>query len=247
LVGANGEVSVKDAIYRCAGAMPRDNRQKDQINRFATSLTPSIHGYTRTEGDNLLGHVFLTPKEGRQPVYRVANPNQAGGYAWEFQNPPAKEYNAADYVVGIEARDALLAKGWRDDGVAFYVPEAGTKSIYRREYATDKLSVFYADGPEQAAHEGAGGEGGERFKVLDQAAEGTVPLYRVFYSYWSDHDILVAGEANQKRALFQGNIPITSLTWSGLKEESTLVIEALDAGCPWPGGFILRSSSMTLV
>jgi hypothetical protein len=238
LVGDDGQVSVKDAIYRCAGAMPRDNRQKDQINRFATSLTPSIHGYTRTEADNLLGHVFLTPKEGRQPVYRVANPNQAGGYAWEFQNPPAKEYNAADYVVGTEARDALLAKGWRDDGVVFYVTESGTKSIFRREYAADRLSVFYTDGAEQQAHEGAGGEGGERFKVLDQAAEGSVPLYRVFYSYWSDHDILVAGDANQKRALFQGNIPITSLTWSGIGEETTLVIEALDAGCPWPGGFI---------
>lgn len=238
LVGDNGEVTVKDAIYRCGGAMPRDNRQKDQINRFNTSLTPTIHGYTRTEGDNLLGHVFLTPKEGRQAVYRVANPNQAGGYAWEFQNPPAKEYNAADYVVGTEARDALIAKGWRDDGVAFYVAESGTKSIYRREYSANKLSVFYPDGPEQKANEGAGGEGGERFKVLGDAAEGSVPLYRVFYSYWSDHDILVAGDANQKRALFQGNIPITQLTWSGIGEETTLVVEALDSGCPWPGGFI---------
>lgn len=237
LVGENGEVSIADAVYRCAGAMPRENRERDQLNRFGTSLTPTIHGYVRTEADNLLGHVFLTPKEGREPVYRVANPNEAGGYAWEFQNPPAKEYNGADYVVGAAARDALIAQGWRDDGIAFYVPTDGTKSIYRRGFP-ERLSVFYSDGAEKDAHEGQEGEGGERFKVLAEAADGSVPLYRIFYSYWSDHDVLVAGDANRQRALYQGNIPITSLTWSGLKEETTLVVEALDVGCPWPGGFL---------
>jgi len=243
LVGDEGQVSVKDAVYRCAGSMPRDNRQRDQINRFNTSLTPTIHGYVRKESDNILGYVFMTPKEGRQPVYRLANPDQLGGYAWEFQNPPAKEYNAGDYVVGTDARDELINKGWRDDGIAFYIAEDGNKSIYRREYADAKLSVFYTDdGGEKAANEGAGGEGGERFKVLDKQAEGSVPLYRIFYSYWYDHDILVAGDANQKRVLYQGNIPITSLVWPGIGDDTTLVVEALDAGCPWPGGFIGTAS-----
>jgi hypothetical protein len=238
LVGDDGQVSVKDAVYRCGGAMPRDNRMVDAIMRFDHSLTPNIGGYTRKDEDNLLGYVFLTPKEDRETVYRVANPEHPGGFAWEYQNPPAKEYNGADYVVGTAARDALLEKGWRDDGIAFYVAKDGAKPIYRREFADKRLSVFYADGAEKTAFEGQGGEGGERFKVLAEPVDGSVPLYRIFYEWASDHDILAAGEANKARTLTQGNLPSTSLMWPGLKGETTLVIEALDAGCPWPGGFV---------
>jgi hypothetical protein len=237
LVGENGEVSVKDGVYRCGGAMPRDNRMSDDIKAFDSSLTPTLHGYKRKESESVLGHVFLTPKEDREPVYRVANPNQPGGFAWETGSPPAKEYNGADYVVGTAARDARLAEGWRDDGIAFYIAKTGTKTVYRGEFA-DRLSVFYTDGAEAEAHEGAEGEKGERFKVLAEPTEGSVPLYRIFYAYYSDHDVLAAGNANRDRTLYQGNIPVTSLTWSGLKGETTLVVEALDAGCPWPGGFL---------
>lgn len=237
LVGDNGEVSVKDGVYRCGGAMPRDDRMNDDIKAFDASLTPTIHGYTRKEDESVLGYVFLTPKDDREPVYRVANPNQPGGFAWETGSPPAKEYNGAEYVVGTEARDALLAEGFRDDGIAFYTAKEASKSVYRGEFP-NRLSVFYTEGAEAKAHEGAGGETAERFKILAEPTDDSVPLYRIFYAYYSDHDILAAGNANRDRTLRQGNLPITSLTWSGLKEETTLVIEALDTGCPWPGGFL---------
>lgn len=238
LVGQNGEVAVRDAIYRCGGAMPRADRAADGINRLDSSLAGSVQGYQRKESESLLGHVFLTPGADRVPIYRVANPNSVGGYTWEYDAPPTKDHNGADYVQGPEARDALLAQGWRDDGIAFYAPVEGGASVYRSEYEDNGLVAFYTDGPEKDARDGDGSKGGPRFKILEDAAEGSVPLYRIHYSYNNDHDNLAAGEANRDRVLNQGNIPITSLTWSGLSGETTLVIEALDQGCPFPGGYI---------
>lgn len=243
LVGPNGEVAVRDAVYRCGGAVPRFNRAHDDINRLPLSLEGNVEGYNRTEAESVLGHVYLTPGAGRTPIYRVANPNSIGGYTWEYNAPPAQEFNGADYVAGAEARDALVAKGWRDDGVVFYAPADGDKAVYRSEYESNGFVLFYADGPEHDKRAGDGSEGGERFKVLADAADGTVPLYRIYYSYHHDHDNLAAGEANRDRVLNQGNFPINSLTWPGLKGSTTLVIEALDQGCPFPGGYIGATSA----
>lgn len=38
--------------------------------------------------------------------------------------------------------------------------------------------------------------------------------------------------------LHQGKTPVTSVTWPGLTGDTTLVIEALDGGCPFAGAFI---------
>ena len=240
LVGPNGEVAVRNAVYRCGGALPREDRRTDGINRFDVSLAGNVQGYTRTESEALLGYVFLSPGTGRVPIYRVANPNSIGGYTWEYDAPPAKEFNGADYVQGTDERDALLAKGWRDDGIAFYISSDGTRSVYRREYASNGFVVFYIDGPEKTARDAQtdASEAGERFKILASAADGAVPLSRVLYSYNNDHDILAAGDVNRDRVLYQGNIPITSLSWPGLKGSTTLVLEALDKGCPFPGGYV---------
>jgi hypothetical protein len=238
LVGTNGEVVVRDAIYRCGGAHPRDNRQTDAINGFDMTFTANVGGYTRSESEAVLGHVYLTPAADRVPVYRVANPNLVGGYVWEYLVPPAKEFNGAEYVDSVEERDELVAQGWRDDGIAFYVSKNGKRNVYRREYADTGLSVFYTDGPEKAARDAQGGSAGVSFKVLDAEGPDTVPLYRLFYFFHNDHDVLAAGEANRERVLYQGNLPITSVSWPGLKGETTLVVEALDSGCPFPNGFV---------
>jgi hypothetical protein len=240
LVGPDGEVAVRNAVYRCSGAAPRENRAENAMKPlFPLSLAGNVEGFERSEADATLGYVFITPGNGRKAVYRVANPNSIGNYTWEYDAPPAKEYNGADYVDSVEERDQLLAQGWRDDGIAFYVAEDGTKPIYRREYESNGFVFFYADGPEKAVRDGVtAASGGERFKVLEAPVDGAVPLYRIRYGQNNDHDNLAAGDAMKERILYQGQTPVTSLLWSGLKGSTTLVIEALDAGCPFPNGYI---------
>ncbi len=232
LVGEQGEVAIRNAIYRCAGERARFDREHDAINRFDSSIAGMVYGHMRTEAESTLGYVYLTPAADRLAVYRVANPNLRGGYVWEYGAPPAKEYNGADYVVGTEARDALIAQGWRDDGIAFYIPAAGTRPVYRKMIETAVL--FYTDGPEAQVR--AGGE--ERFRIHANEQPGSVPLRRVFYGWADDHDTLAAGEANFQNVLHQGNRPVTSVTWPGLTGDTTLVIEALDGGCPFAGAHI---------
>jgi len=242
LIGEQGEVTIRDAIYRCAGGRPRADREYDDIRRFGSSLAGDVFGYTRTEAESRLGYVYLTPAADRMPVYRVADPNLRGGYVWEYGAPPAKEYNGADYVTDPAARDALLARGWRDDGIAFYVPTAGaTRMVHRRQYSDARAVVFYADGPEADARAGHGDrsiDAGPRFAILAEPAPGAVPLYRVFYGWANDHDTLAAGDANREIVLHQGNTAVAAVAWPGLTGDTTLVIEALDGGCPFPGSYI---------
>jgi hypothetical protein len=55
------------------------------------------------------------------------------------------------------------------------------------------------------------------------------------------HDELALGEAMRRRLLEQGNQPANVLSWSGLTERTTLVVEALDRACPF-GGLLAASS-----
>lgn len=249
LVGEDGEVVVRNAIYRCAGDRPFTTRENDPAGFYDASLTASVHGYQRTEEEAVLGYVYTVPGPDREPVFRLANPNGAGGYAWDYVTPPGSEYNSADYVIGEAERDRLLDEGYRDDGIAFYAPTDGTVPVYRREYAPDDMgphsTIYYTPGPEYDAHEGEENvtSVGERFRVLEAATEGAVPLHRVYYLATNAFDVLAAGEARYQRALQQGNSPVWSLTWPGLGKATTLVVEALDQGCPFPGGYISYSSA----
>jgi hypothetical protein len=244
LVGADGEVVVKNAIYRCSGAQPRADRRTNEFEHlFPFSLEGNVKGYLRTEEESVLGHVFLSPGPDRTPVYRLANPNLVGGYAWEYGAPPGKEYNGADYVASEAERDALLAKGYRDDGIAFYAPTDGTVTVHRREFEDGGLVTFYTDGPEKEVRDGQPGEGGPRFQVLTSERAGSVPLHRIFYGYHNDHDNLAAGDANKQRVLYQGQAPVLAATWPGLTGPTTLVVEALDSGCPFPGGYISATAA----
>jgi hypothetical protein len=246
-IETGGRPIIENAIYRCAGDRPVVARADDPSGFMDASITAAenVLGYVRSDAEKVLGYVYLTPGEGRQAVYRLAQPNGAGGYAWDYTAPPSAEYNSADYVVGVAERDRLLAEGYRDDGIAFYAPDAGTRPVYRREYEADWVgkhpTYFYVDGPEAEMHaerEDSTVDFGERFRVLETEEAGAVPLYRVFYLATNAHDVLAAGEARFKRALEQGNQPIWSLTWPGLTGKTTLVIEALDEGCPFPGGYL---------
>jgi hypothetical protein len=253
LIGSAGEVGAKNAIYRCAGQRVHQDRKSVPGSGFDAALfggDNARHGYARKEGESDLGYVFLTPGPGRVPVYRVADPNGGGG----FQNsdwvvPLYAEANSADYVTDVAARDALLAKGWRDDGIAFYTVDdtatAATKTVYRIKYAPgadwqgDNVVFFFTDGPEhdtraaQPAKEI--GDLGPRFKILAAQEAGSVLLHRVTYP--GSFDVLAAGEARFQQVLHQ-NTPLASLSWPGIKKATRFIIEALDKGCPFPNGYI---------
>ena len=233
--------------------MPLGKREDDEASGFGFSLgmetaTPdvSLAGYRRKAADAVLGYVFLTPGAGRQAVYRLGDPNGTGGFFNADYLPPyTNDYSAAEYVVGAAERDRLIAAGYRDDGIAFYVSDAGTRAVYRKSYVDDWQpgpTLYFTDGEEATARADDAAasvkEFGERFRVLATQESGSVPLTRVLYSYGHSFDVLAAGDENFQRVMYQGNRPIRSLAWSGLTGRTTLVIEALDAGCPFPGGYV---------
>jgi hypothetical protein len=233
LVGTDGSFVVRDAIYRCGGDLARQRRDSSAFDVFGASIEGNVQNYMRSEAESLLGYVYLTPAAGREPVYRVGDPSRLAGYAWPaYVAPPGIHYSAGDYVVGTVARDALLADGWRDDGVAFYVPIDGKRMLR----ASDEMSalLFFVDGPEADARSASD----DRFQILADEEPDSVPLHRIHYWMGAQYDVLAAGDANRERVLYQGNIPITSVTWPGIRGQTTFVIEALDHGCPFPGGFL---------
>src|SRR5207244_122310 len=124
-----------NAIYRCAGDRVFQDRAADSANLFDCSITGcdnARHDYVRSEAEAVLGYVFLTPGADRQPVYRVANPNGGGGFRnADWVVPLYSEANSAEYTADAEQRAALLAKGWRDDGIAFYTSKSASKNVYR--------------------------------------------------------------------------------------------------------------------
>jgi hypothetical protein len=249
LVGDMGEVAVRNAIYRCAGDRVFQAREADDANGFDCSLTGcenQLHGYARTEAESVLGYVFLTPAADRTPVYRVANPNGGGGFRnADWVVPIYPEANSAEYVTSTTERDRLLALGWRDDGIAFYTSTTATRPVYRVHYTAESdwqggnVVFFFTDGPEhdaRAAQDPSEIEDmGERFRIEGTQVEGSVALHRVKYQTF---DVLAAGDARFDQVMHQGVRPVWSLTWPGITAETTFVIEALDAGCPFPGGYI---------
>lgn len=247
-VGADGELSVRNAIYRCAGMRPLDARATNPAGHIDASFAvraDAASNYERTEAESILGYVYLTPAEGRQPVYRMADPNGSGGFFnSDWVVPIFADANSADYAVGTAERDRMIAAGFRDDGIAFYVPDTATRPVYRAVYSESWLgsrpTYFFIDGPEHEARSGHADVVSleERFRVLDAPADGAVALHRIYYLSANAHDVLAAGDARYERALEQGSVALNSVTWPGLTEEGVYVIEALDQGCPFPGGYI---------
>jgi hypothetical protein len=250
LIGQNGEVGVKNGIYRCAGDRPYQAREDDDANMFDCAITGcdnTRHGYVRTADEAVLGYVFLTPGPDRLPVYRLADPNGGGGFRnADWVVPLYPEANSAEYVTDMDTRDALVAKGWRDDGIVFYTAKDATKTVYRIKYAPgadwqgDNVVFFFTDGPEYDARSTQPASDiadfGPRFTILDTQEADSVELHRVMYP--GSFDVLAAGDARFDQVLHQGVRPLWSLTWPGITEKTRFVIEALDAGCPFPGGYI---------
>src|SRR5260221_6424745 len=126
LVGASGELAVKNAIYRCAGDRPFKARKDDPGASYDASLTGGnlIHDYKRDPTDAVLGYVYLTPGPGRKPVYRLSDPQGGGGFMnADWLAPIYSEANRADYVLGADAPDKLLEPGLLSDGIQVFLPD----------------------------------------------------------------------------------------------------------------------------
>jgi hypothetical protein len=249
-VGADGKVVVKNAIYRCAGnreaPAPTVDDGPESEGSWVTTLVDqqTVGGHLRTLADATLGYVYTEPGPGRVPVYSLGESDANADNLCIFARWAASRTKR--YTTDESERAQLLDEFARDDGILFYAPEtadATTRQVHYDEdgSGTQYTSRFYfVDGPEADAHTGKK----PAFLVLAEQAPGTQPLMRVFYQNncgWS-HDELAVGTERFQRIYRQGDqLPWWSLTWSGITEPTTLVVEALDEGCPYQGHLAAES------
>lgn len=238
-VASSGAVVVHNGTYRCAGnreAAPTyiDDAPMPPSAAIHAQVNQTVGGYKRTLDNATLGYVYTQPATGLVPVYALgdSDPNaDSGCYFARWAASRVKKYTTSS-----DERDALLKNFARDDGIAFYVP-ATADSTTTNVYFEDPQGggrYYFPDGPEAALHANKMAA----FPVLTTAAKGTMPLMRVYYQNvcgWS-HDELAVGQERFNRVYHQGDkLPSFSLLWTGITVPTTLVVEALDAGCPFQG------------
>jgi hypothetical protein len=242
-VNGDGTIAVKNGTYRCAGTRETPIPQVDN----ATALPgESVHtqvdqqmvgGFMRTLANATLGYVYTQPGPGLVPVYAIGEADVNADSNCFFARWGASRVK--DYTTSDSDRAAKLAAGARDDGIAFYVP-ATAGSTTTQVYVDDQTMTnattryYFPDGAEAAVHS----KKAPAFPVLTKQATGTQPLMRVYYGNicgWS-HDELAVGKERFNRIYRQGDqLPWWSLLWSGVTQPTTLVVEALDTGCPFQG------------
>ncbi|MDF3068178.1 MAG: hypothetical protein K0R38_3779 [Polyangiaceae bacterium] len=253
-ITVNGaEVVIKDGTYRCAGTREAPPPTIDgEPTLGGAAINTRVDGvevaqYKRTLPEATLGYVYATPGPGRVPVYALGESDPNADSTCFFARWKASRFKR--YTTSERERDDLLKAFARDDGIVFYVPEAADDTT-RTVYADDQLvdtpfrSRFYTvDGPEAAAHP----DRQPAFQVLSAPAAGAKPLMRVYYGNQCgfSHDELAVGEEAFKRVRFQGDKQsLFSALWTGITKPATLVVEALDAGCPFQGHLSTESTPM---
>jgi hypothetical protein len=244
MTNADGSLTIKNAIYRCAGL----RQSFDLPNNTSNSLNRPSAGQTYVNGTSswgatvpskpTLGYVFLTPASDRLAVYAIAIHATAPENGWRETRPKV-------YTTDSTQRQTLLAQGGRDDGIVFYVPSAAsaaTQTIYGSEAAQVvagqgwmQYTDSYFGAADKASHAKDATPPAPAFQVLAAPASGAVPLMSVLYQAPQGHVELVAGNERFKRASNQGQGPLWHLEWSGLQQPTTLVVEALASGCPYRG------------
>ncbi len=270
---------IERATYRCAGLRAVAPVRVDRNDGPPSNPYPNwlavitqvddipVEGFTRGLKDATLGYAFREPGGDTVPIYAVGDPAaKADNYGNGMRE---RETRAKLYV-----RDSTsyLAKGWRDDGVAFYAP-ASTKStacegktpiaISTQTYPDKNGALdflYYAPGPEAAARGASRGPGAPAFLLCPNHAGASEPVMRVHYMLLSPggnfggqggHDELALGRERFDRARCQGatsgacatvSQALWQVHWSNITKPMELVVEALDAGCPFQG--LMGSSSL---
>ncbi len=243
-VAADKSVIVHNGTYRCAGnreAPPTYADAEPMIGGDAIHALvdqQKVGGYPRTLAGATLGYVFTDPGPGRVPVYALGESDPVADSTCYFARWAATRVKM--YTTSPTQRADLLKQYFRDDGIAFYVPamaDATTTTVSLDEDRSSPMfsaRFYFADGPEADAHP----KKTAAFAILKAPTAGAQPLMRVFYGNscgWA-HDELVVGKERFNRVYHQGDkLPWFSLLWTGLTGPTTLVVEALDAGCPFQG------------
>ncbi len=241
-VQSDGSFYVDDGLYRCAGdrnTYPAASEgSMDAAGTWVhTTVEGSVAGQPRTMADATLGYVYVEAGPDRVPVYALGDPAPSAesvcGSGW-WSTTRSKVYTTDD-----AERARLIGLHWRDDGIAFYAPTSGTAILHAEDRAgqpdVQRLS-FASSSAESAAR--ATLSPTMSFFVSPTPSAGQHALMRVNVSTCADfmypsHDELVVGQTFFERARFQGaDRPEHRLTWSGLTRSTTLVVEALDVGCP---------------
>jgi hypothetical protein len=241
-LGTDGSFTVQDGTYRCAGnrEVPAPNVDST-LNDGAWVTTrvdqQTVGGYTRTLDEATLGYVYTDPAPGLVPVYALGESNANADNNCYFARWAASRVKL--YTPSEDTRAQMLSDFARDDGVAFYVPaqaDSTTTPVYMAEDGNENFrSRYYFTADSEAS---ARTNASPAFDVLTEPVDGTEPLMRVFYENgcgWS-HDELAVGQERFNRVREQGDLlPAWELAWSGMTEETTLVVEALDSRCPYQG------------
>jgi hypothetical protein len=247
-LGEDGEITIQNGLHRCAG-----NRQATPSGQDSTEFLPggaimtlvdgqNVFGYTRTLEEATLGYGYAVPGEGRIPVYALGNPDPKAENDCYYMR--WTETRVKHYVTSTEERDMLLAQGFRDDGIAFYVPAEpgdGTRQIYTSEQDDTNTGFLQARFYFPEAEMSMRPDPTAAFHLNVEGGDGMVPIMRVFYlnQCGAGHDELVAGRARFERARYQGDdLPMYRLRWAGLTGPTTLVVEALDTLCPRLSGIL---------
>jgi hypothetical protein len=244
-VNGDGSLTIKNTVYRCAGL----RQTYDLPNNTTNNLTAPDAGqlyenpneqYSWTAqipATPTLGYVYVTPGEGIVPVYAIGEHPTAPEIGWRETRPKI-------YTTDATLRASLLASGGRDDGIVFYVPSAagaGTTTVYHSENVVQagmnftQYTEYYFGSADLASRKGDTTPPAPAFQVLTAIAAGAQPLMAVLYQPGENHTELAVGKERFKRASNQGPGPLWHLEWAGMTEPTTLVVEALSAGCPFQG------------
>ena len=233
----DGGTAIRNAIYRCAGdreapRAPTDGEPQLPGGAIQTFVNHDVEGFSRTTNDATLGHVYSSQGSGRVPVYAMGDPGPDADNSCYFQR--WRESRVKKYVTTDADRASLRAAGWRDDGIVFYTPASGSGTRNISTAVVNNTRLYFADDSSEAS---ARAGSTAAFAVLATPGTGTQPLMRVHYSNGCgrSHDELVRGQAAFARAVHQGNVPVNAVQYAGLSGPTTLVVEALDQGCPFQG------------
>jgi hypothetical protein len=243
-VNANGSITIHNGVYRCAGL----RQTLDLPNNIGNNVTSPDAGqaYVNSQyswvasvpSSPTLGYVYVDPAAGAVPVYAVGVHPSSSEVGW-------RESRAKIYTSDAGTRATLLGQGGRDDGIVFYVPSvasSSTTTVYHSEEAMPvagqnwtQYTEYYFTSAQLSARAGDTTPPAAAFQILTTQAAGTVPLMGVFYEPQHNHVELAVGNERFKRAASQGPGPLWHLEWSGITQPTTLVVEALAAGCQYQG------------